>query len=203
MNFTEDGLLRSDDKFRLKTGFFHNSIENFVVNDFVNVPNRGPTAMWINRPGITKMYGWEIEGSYDLGFFYTNVSYTKAKTDQPIGEGAGAGNGDAFMIPDQYGTLDAGFRLFDEKLTLGAQARYFGKSSYAGFGTDFGQKFALPSYILYDLYGSYKLKENSELFFSVENVANKNYRVAVSGPLGENEYSGKGRSFIFGASAKF
>lgn len=203
VNFTEDGLLRSDDKFRLKTGFFHNSIENFVVNDFVNVPNRGPTAMWINRPGITKMYGWEIEGSYDLGFFYTNVSYTKAKTDQPIGEGAGAGNGDAFMIPDQYGTLDAGFRLFDEKLTLGAQARYFGKSSYAGFGTDFGQKFALPSYILYDLYGSYKLKENAELFFSVENVANKNYRVAVSGPLGENEYSGKGRSFIFGASAKF
>ncbi|HWD12305.1 MAG TPA: TonB-dependent receptor [Pseudochrobactrum sp.] len=199
VNFTENGLLRSDDKFRLKTGFFHNSIENFVVNDFVNVPNRGPTAMWINRPGITKMYGWEVEGSYDLGFFYTNVSYTNAKTDQPIGEGMG----DAFMLPDQYGTLDAGIRLFDEKLTLGAQARYFGKSSYAGTGIDYGQRLALPSYMLYDLYGSYKLKENAELFFSVENVANKNYRVAVSGPLGEDEYSGKGRSFIFGASAKF
>lgn len=199
VNFTENGLLRSDDKFRLKTGFFHNSIENFVVNDFVNVPNRGPTAMWINRPGITKMYGWEVEGSYDLGFFYTNVSYTNAKTDQPIGEGMG----DAFMLPDQYGTLDAGIRLLDEKLTLGAQARYFGKSSYAGTGIDYGQRLALPSYMLYDLYGSYKLKENAELFFSVENVANKNYRVAVSGPLGEDEYSGKGRSFIFGASAKF
>ena len=88
-------------------------------------------------------------------------------------------------------------------MALGGQARYFGKSSYAGYVTDFGQKIALPSYVLYDLYGSYKLKENAELFFSVENVANKNYRVAVSGPLGEDEYSGKGRSFIFGASAKF
>lgn len=203
MNITENGLLTSDDKFRLKTGFFHNSIKNFIVNDFVNVPNRGITAMWVNRPGTTKMYGVEIEGSYDLGFFYTNLSYTHAKTDQPIGDGAGIGNGDAYMLPDQYGTLDAGFRLFDEKLTLGAQARYFGKSSYAGFGTDFGQKFSLPSYVLYDLYGSYKLKEHAELFFSVENVANKNYRVAVSGPVGENEYSGKGRSFVFGASAKF
>ncbi len=203
VNIAEDSVLQSGDKLRLKVGYFNNKISDFVVNDFVFVPGRGSTAKWVNRPEETRMYGWEVQGSYDLGFFYTNLSYTNAKTDQPIGQGAGSGNGDAFMLPDDYGTLDAGFRFFDEKLTLGAQARYFGKSNYVGFGTDFGQKFNLPSYILYDLYGSYKIKENAELFFSVENVANKNYRVAVSGSLGENEYAGKGRSYIFGASAKF
>lgn len=200
MNFRKDGLFRDGDKARLKIGLFHNSIKDFIVNDFVYVDGRGSTAMWVNRDGTTRMKGIEIEGSYDAGFVYASLSYTNSKTDQPIGDGAGWGNGEASILPDEMATLDLGLRLFDEKLTFGSQIRYVGKGKEA---TGLGTWAETDGYTLVDLYGSYAVNEQLDLFFSVENLEDKTYGYAGSGYSGFTAMTGRGRTLVAGVTARF
>lgn len=199
-NFKRSGIFRDGDHLRFKIGYFHNDIENFIVNDFVDVPGRGLTAMWVNRPGETVMQGLEIEGGYDARFAYANFAFAKTDTDQPVGDGAGAGNGEGSVLPDTTATLDAGVRLFDRKLILGAQARYTGEGQVAQFGVGWTPT---DSYTLVDLYGSYAVNERAEVFFSVENVEDKIYGYAASSLGAHTALTGRGRTFIAGLTARF
>ncbi len=200
LNFRKDGLLREGDKARLKVGYFRNRIGNFIVNDFVDVPGRGSTAMWVNTPGTTRMEGIEIEGGYDAGIAYVNLSYSNSHTDQPIGDGAGWGNGEASIQPDEVATLDIGLRLLGEKLTLGSQIRHVGPGKEAsGMGT----WARTESYTLVDLYGSYAVNDRIEAFFSVENVEDKQYGYAGSGYGGYSAQTGRGRTLVAGVTARF
>lgn len=201
LNFRRDGLFLADDKARLKIGYFQNRIENFIVNDFVDVPGRGSTAMWVNRPGTTKMQGIELEASYDAGFVFAGLSYADTDTaDQPYGDGAGAGNGEGAVQPERVATLDIGTRLLDEKLTLGAQFRYVGKGKEVQFGTGWVDT---PSYSLIDLYASYDIGENAQFFLSVENVEDKAYGYAGSGLNNYRAQTGRGRTVILGLTTRF
>lgn len=198
-NLARDNVLSHGDALRLRVGYFSSRIDNFIVNDFVNVPGRGVTAMWVNRPGTTHMRGWEIEGSYDMRNAFVNASFTKARTDQPVGQGAGIGNGDSGILPDTYYTLGGGVRLFDERLTLGAQMRYVGEGQAAYFGS----VQPTDSYRLYDLYASYDVTETIRAHFSVENVTNVAYSYAGSGMEARELRSGRGLTARLGFTARF
>lgn len=199
-NYMRNGIWRDNDQLRFKIGYFHNSIENFIVNDFVDVPGRGSTAMWVNRPGDTAMQGIEVEGGYDVRFAYVNFAYAKTDTDQPVGDGAGAGNGEGSILPDTTATVDAGVRLFDRRVILGAQARYTGEGQVAQFGVGW---VPTDSYTLVDLYGSYAVNDRAEIFFSVENAEDKVYGYAASSLGAYSALTGRGRTFIAGLTARF
>ncbi|RWR31259.1 TonB-dependent receptor [Sinirhodobacter populi] len=207
-NFVRDGLFMPGDKARLKVGAFHSDIRNYIVNDFVYVPGRGTTAMWVNRSGTTGMDGIEIEGGYDLGFAYLNLAFTASNTDdQPHGDGAGSGNGEGSVLPDTVATLDIGTRLMDQRLSLGAQVRYVGEGKeaigdYSGSGIT-SQWTTTDAYTLVDLYGSYAVTDRVEAFLSVENVEDKKYGYAGSGYGGYAAQTGRGRTFIVGMTARF
>lgn len=206
LNWREQSLLRDGDKLGLKLGYFRNRISNFIVNDFVNVPGRGSTAMWVNRPGKTTMQGVELEANYDAGFAFANLALTVSDTDdQPFGQGAGAGNGEGAAQPDAVATLDLGTRLMDEKLKLGAQIRYVGKSRNIGYDWSVGTNgwVEADAYTLVDLYGSYAVNDQVEAFVSVENVADKAYGYAGSGVSGATAQAGRGRTFILGVTTRF
>ncbi|EKF17897.1 TonB-dependent receptor domain-containing protein [Nitratireductor pacificus] len=201
VNLHRDGVLLPDDRVRLKVGYFNHGIENYIVNDLADVTGiPWKVAKWVNVPGTTRMSGWEIQGGYDAGPFYVNASYTNADTDQPIGFGTGWGNGDAGFLPETYATVDVGLRLFDERLTLGAQMRHVGASRQAD---GMLEPKDIPAYTLYDAYGSYEIREDFNVFFTVENLFNETYAIAGSGPESIHSKRGRGRTFILGASAKF
>lgn len=201
LNYKKDGLFRAGDKARLKIGYFQSRIDNFIVNDFVDVPGRGSTAMWVNRPGTTKMSGIEIEAGYDIGFAYANLSFADTDTDdQPYGDGAGGGNGEGSVQPDKIATLDIGTRLLDEKLTLGAQWSYVGKGKEVQF---FSGWVDTDSYSLINLYGSYDISDNAQVFLSVENLEDKAYGYAGSGLNNYAAQSGRGRTVIMGLTTRF
>jgi len=210
-NIVRDNLFLNNDKFRLKAGYFHNNIENFITQGLVPIERCVgaavcwyDSAMWINVPGTTRMSGVELEGGYDAGFAYANFSYTHAKTRTPVGSFVGGGgNADIDILPEDYGMIDLGVRLFEEKLTLGGKARYVGKGTYATISFTSPQPTftEVPAHILYDLYGSYAFSQGSRVFFSVENVANKVYAVPLSGD--GVQLAGRGRTFIAGFSTKF
>ena len=214
VNVARNGVFRADDRFRVKVGYFQNRITDYITNDIVSI-DRAPgnrqdfqnSAIWVNVPGTTTMSGIEIEGSYDAGVAYANFSFTKSKTQLPYGWGVGGdvGNGDIDMLPEDYGMLDLGVRLFDSKLNLGGKLRYTGKSSFRKVID--GSLHDVPAYTLFDLYGSYNFSEHSKIFFSVENVTNQLYGLALSGDGLEDgntrvNPTGRGRTFIAGFQTK-
>lgn len=209
-NIAKNDLFFEKDTARLKVGYFDNRIKNYITNGTISMERCAgaaecwyDTAMWINVPGTTRMRGVEIEGGYDAGFAYANFSYTNATTKTPAGGMVGSGgNADIDILPKYYGMVDVGMRFFDEKLALGGKARFVGKGTYAtiSFTTPEATLTDVPSYTLFDIYGSYDFNEASRLFFSVENVANKVYAVPLSGD--GVQLAGKGRTFIAGFSTK-
>ena len=92
--------------------------------------------------------GIEMEFSYDMGMFYANVAYARQHSNQPTSftdaspevypaptrrdfYQQGHGISKVTMLPKDYGFLDTGIRLFNEKLVLGGKVRYYGESKRA------------------------------------------------------------------------
>lgn len=197
VNLTGSDLLTNGDEGWLKIGYFHNRVRDYITFDL----DTDGTMRWVNVDGTTIMKGVEIEGGYDAGKYYAGFSVTIADTAQP--EGVAAGVGDVGKLPDDFATLDLGMRFFDEALTVGGRMRYTGKSKQAYINEDMA--YNLPSYTLFDAHASWQINENAKVFFNVENVFNKDYMKANSGLM--DNYAGikngRGRTFIFGATAKF
>ncbi|WFE76470.1 TonB-dependent receptor domain-containing protein [Roseinatronobacter sp. S2] len=202
-------LWQPGDEATLRVSVFRNRIRDFIVNDFVDIPGVGfPRAMWINRDGTTTMKGVEVEGGYDSGAFYANFGVALSKTDdQPLGDGAGAGNGEGSALPKRTATLDIGVRPLDERLTLGAQVRYVGESAQAAY--DWSQ-FPAGSYwsrsdpyTLVGLYGSYDISDVAQAFFTVENLFDKVYGYPGGSSEGYQAMTGRGRTFTGGLSMRF
>ena len=78
-----------------------------------------------------------------MGRFFANLSYAYQRTNQPTNYAdasprpnnsskedilkQGYGLSRVSMLPKDYGRLELGTRWFDQKLTLGMAARYYGK----------------------------------------------------------------------------
>ncbi|SEB88001.1 TonB-dependent receptor domain-containing protein [Rhodobacter sp. 24-YEA-8] len=196
VNWRRDGLFSAEDQVRLKVGYFNNRIKNYIVNDL-----QGGVVRWVNTDGTVKSHGVEIEGSYDAGLYYANIGYSDSKTDDvPTGFGTGGGNGEGSIQPDRVATVDFGVRLLDQRLQLGAQYRYVGTGKEAEFFNGWQETAA---YDLWDLYGSYKVNDTVQAFFSVENITDKTYGYAGSGLNNYRSESGRGRTFIVGMTARF
>ena len=198
MNFKGEDLLTSGDRGFLKIGYFRNRISNFIT---YATDTDGETR-WINLPGTTRMHGIEIEGSYDAGFLFGKVNLTVADTRQPFGEGAGFGH-DIGQLPDDFATIEAGMRFFEQKLTLGGRIRYTG-SSIQAYVTE-ASSIKRPDYTLVDLYGSYDVNKNLKLFFSVDNLFDKSFWTANggTGDILSGITNGRGRTVMVGATARF
>lgn len=199
VNLRDDDLFMPGDTAHAKLGYFRNRISNYIT--YADEDGDG-VAQWVNLPGTTRMQGVELEGGYDMGRAYANLSVTIADTDQPIGAGAGFGN-DVGTLPDDFATIDVGARFFEQKLTLGGRVRYTGDSIQVFF--DKKDTMERPAYTLVDLYGSWKIGKNFNAFFSVENLLNKSYWNANTGTsdIFTGITNGRGRTIIVGATARF
>lgn len=198
VNLRGDGLITAEDMAYLKAGYFKNRITNYIT--YATDPFDDATR-WVNLPGTTTMEGIELEGGYDAGVVYGRFALTVADTRQPLAEFAGIGN-DVGRLPDDYATLDAGMRFFEQRLTLGGRVRYTGDSIQAYVDEESSVK--RPSYTLVDFYGSFKVTENARLFFTVDNAFDKAYFVAGSGTTSVTDITnGRGRTIMIGATTQF
>lgn len=198
VNLRGDGLLTAEDMAYLKAGYFKNRINNYIT--YATDPFDGRTR-WVNLPGTTNMEGVELEGGYDAGFLYGRFALTVADTRQPLADFAGVGN-DVGRLPDDYATIDAGMRFFEQRLTLGGRIRYTGDSVQAL--VDAENSVTRPSYTLVDFYGSFNVTENARLFVTVDNAFDRAYFVAGSGTTSISEITnGRGRTIMIGATTRF
>lgn len=158
-NTYKKGLFTQDDVLGVKLVGYRSFIKNYIHNVYGVWWRDGVVPTWAssndfrfniahqNYQPIVKKSGAELELNYDMGRFFANVSYAYQRTNQPTNYAdasprpnnaskedilkQGYGLSRITMLPKDYGRLELGTRWFDQKLTLGLAARYYGKSKRA------------------------------------------------------------------------
>ncbi|EGT76589.1 TonB-dependent receptor domain-containing protein [Haemophilus haemolyticus] len=158
-NTYKKGLFTQDDVLGIKLVGYRSFIKNYIHNVYGVWWRDGVVPTWASSNGfrftiahqnyqpIVKKSGAELELNYDMGRFFANVSYAYQRTNQPTNYAdasprpnnasnkdilqQGYGLSRITMLPKDYGRLELGTRWFDQKLTLGMAARYYGKSKRA------------------------------------------------------------------------
>lgn len=157
-NTYKKGLFTQDDVLGVKLVGYRSFIKNYIHNVYGEWW-KNDVPIWADSNGfrftiahqnykpIVKKSGVELEINYDMGRFFANVSYAYQRTNQPTNYAdasprakntsnkdilkQGYGLSRITMLPRDYGRLELGTRWFDQKLTLGMAARYYGKSKRA------------------------------------------------------------------------
>ncbi|TDN44045.1 TonB-dependent receptor domain-containing protein [Haemophilus haemolyticus] len=158
-NTYKKGVFTQDDVLGVKVVGYRSFIENYIHNVYGDWSRDGVLPEWAsvnsfrltiahqNYQPIVKKSGAELELNYDMGRFFANLSYAYQRTNQPTNYAdasprpnnasnedilkQGYGLSRITMLPKDYGRLELGTRWFDQKLTLGIAARYYGKSKRA------------------------------------------------------------------------
>lgn len=158
-NTYKKGLFTQDDVLGIKLVGYRSFIKNYIHNVYGVWWRDGVVPTWASSNGfrfniahqnyqpIVKKSGAELELNYDMGRFFANFSYAYQRTNQPTNYAdasprpnnaskedilkQGYGLSRVSMLPKDYGRLELGTRWFDQKLTLGLAARYYGKSKRA------------------------------------------------------------------------
>jgi hemoglobin/transferrin/lactoferrin receptor protein len=194
-NIKKDGLLTEGDMFRMKANYYYQNIENYIT-----VFNNDNYVFWFaNNPGTSVVQGLELEVAYDAGFVFGNLSYTHANSDLPETQN---GLGTASYLPENYATLTAGARFFEQRLTVGGRLSYVGETrGGSGF---FGTAAAdWDAYTLVDAFANYTFDNGLDLSANVTNLFDKAYTPASSNISGFTGDTGRGRTFLLTAKMQF
>lgn len=213
-NVLRDDVLTAGDKVRFKASYFRNRYDDFIIVS--DVPDSFGQQHFTNIDRAN-YHGFELSGSYDTGAFFAEGAFTKYLTAEYCTpqEGCVLPRIDAILAnvtpptyvpPEWSGSVTAGVRLFDEALTLGARAHF----SSTRIGTDWppalqsnpgliGLNYTWPEFLVFDVFGSYKLSEDTLLSFSVENVTDQYYY----GPLATTGMPSPGRTARVGFTHTF
>ena len=127
-NAYKHGNFFEDDIFGLKFTFFRSKVSDYIYNRFWK---DGYYLRWMNDDEKANFRGFEIESKYDAGFAYANLSYSYQKSQHKFADTQAVEFGGAYFgqtqfakLPKHSAVLDIGARFFDEKLNLGAIAKY-------------------------------------------------------------------------------
>lgn len=201
VNVLRNGVLTEGDALRLKANYFSNDVENYITS--ARQPKGPPyVAMlqFVNIPGTTRIKGFELEANYDTGDVFGGISYARTQTHLPFGMWSdGYSIGEINGLPNYTLTLSAGFRALEEKLTVGGQLRYVGKSKglKPPFGPDMRE---FDGYALADAFVTYKHSDNATFFLNIENLTNEAYKPAH---IMDTRLIGRGRTVTGGLTVKF
>lgn len=222
-NTYKKGLFTQDDVLGVKLVGYRSFIKNYIHNVYGVWWRNGVVPDWAATNGfrftiahqnykpIVKKSGAELEINYDMGRFFANFSYAYQRTNQPTNYAdasprpnnaskedilkQGYGLSRVSMLPKDYGRLELGTRWFDQKLTLGMAARYYGKSKRATIEEEYinGSHFELKTTkgrnyyavkktedikkqpIILDLHVSYEPIKDLIIKAEVQNLLDKRY----------------------------
>ncbi|WP_109317162.1 TonB-dependent receptor [Pseudovibrio ascidiaceicola] len=194
VNISLDDKILANDRLRMKISYFTRKIDNYTaqgpvwdIDPATSLPKAIGTQ-YVNFLDTVGMQGFEIEALYDAGLFYGGVSASRTYTDLP--ELARYADKDPYTSPELSGSivlinaapqtklnLDAGFRLFDEKVVVGGRMKYVKPDTQVGV---LASGYEATEYTIVDLYGSYEFNENATLRVDVSNLGDVAYVDALT-----------------------
>lgn len=223
-NIFKDGLWREDDTLRFKLNYFHSKINDYIYNEQYYLCEtdtglmftcpieyaNGAYGLYANTPGKSTIKGYEIEGSYDIGRFFTAFTWTRTETTLPRDFMAEFGVGRISDLPETYWDLTLGSRWLNDALVVGTKISHTGASLAPG-GFDMDTQQLVDQKLrknpkLVDVFATYAFRKDALLSMMVTNIGNKQHSYALSrATLGSpmDAGTGSGRTYSLGLSMKF
>ncbi len=201
-----------DGKVQAGFTYFDSTLENEIFSYFGGVlppgcaaPGPGRNTV-CNRPTESTQQGFEVFGKAEIGAGFTvNVSYTDLDAQE---------NGfQEIRRPPQIASVSVNWRSADDRYGLNATARYQGVNQDSNFSIltpamfnndpDFrvlpappANRVELPSFVLLNLAGDWRINDRFEVFGRVENALDEDYFEVIP-------YRTSGRAFYAGLRARF
>lgn len=207
LNILRDAIFFDGDKFRFKAVRFDNTYEDYIIRK-----RRWDGLYSWDNIDKAEFRGYEFSAAYDAGYAFIEGTFTKYDhisycddplPNQPHCDFGVAGTDYGLMsVPPKYsGSVTAGMRLFEETLTMGGRAYFFGQR-YGGYKLANGAVNSPVYYdakTIFDFFGSYKVNEMFTVDLSVENVGDAYYL----DPLSTGLIPSPGRTVRMGLTATF
>ncbi|WP_347974306.1 TonB-dependent receptor domain-containing protein [Foliimonas ilicis] len=213
-NLSMDNLVADGDSLKLKVGYFHNTVDDFLYrkSDRVEIiPGYFLTQLSIDNLEKAKFSGLEFSGQYDAGSFsaaasatyYTDFSFCRTAATC-INSSLGSDYATNHVPPKFSASLTLSQKLLEDRLTLSGRATYHGKRAAAFEPVASGANpliAAIPwnSVLLFDAYAEYKLSDQAKLTLGIENLTDQYY----VDPLSIALVPAPGRTIKFGFSGTF
>jgi len=203
-NVNRTGLLTADDALRFKAAWFDNTYDDYIIRETRPGYTNAQPYWWDNIDKAVYR-GFELSGSYDLGWTFVEGAYTRftdivyCHPDTACGSGNGRDFGANYVPPDYTWNLSAGVRLLEEKLVLGAKVNAVSEQKIVTnvAGTNMSAVWS-PTEI-YGLFGSYEVNENLSINASVDNLFDTYYLDAMASV----KMPAPGRTISLGVTGRF
>jgi hemoglobin/transferrin/lactoferrin receptor protein len=163
VNFKYDDVFSKGDKFRAKATVFQNKVDDYIGGVFSPTPLPNGQYQYQNI-AQAELEGVELEAAYDarrwfIGVAAHHIEGTDLTSGQPL-----------LTIPADQLTLTAGVRLLDERLVLGARARFVAAQDRVPTG-------ATPAseYVVADIFAQYNHSDDLAFNLNIDNVFDKAY----------------------------
>jgi hemoglobin/transferrin/lactoferrin receptor protein len=203
LNILRNDVALANDTLRFKASYFDNTYDDYIIRYLKpRVPGQaGNVYHWANIDSAAYR-GFELSGGYDARWFfvegaftkYTKIEYCPTATTCSAPKYGTVLSGSTsptasdyasnYVPPEYSGSITVGIRAFDEKLTLGARTHFagvrFGSEWTTANASRVGIDVTWPKYQIFDVFGSYKLTEDAEINFSVENITDEYYFGALA-----------------------
>ncbi len=177
VNYSRDGIIRADDRLRLKAAYFDNDIDDYIGGaqltpfppnpdpgcSFTPCPGRIPICFQYQNFANAKIRGFELESVYDAdwGFAGLSVSVIDGYTVSYDGE-----REDLLTIPSSQLTGQLGFRFLDDRLVVGGEVQFNGAPAGNPIARD---------YTLVNLFVSYQATDDLKFNARVDNLLDETY----------------------------
>ncbi|WP_162914143.1 TonB-dependent receptor domain-containing protein [Taklimakanibacter lacteus] len=194
-NIAIDDVFGEASKVRIKASYFSNEVEDYIVG-VGGLCGFRLCYFYVNADGVSKVEGFEVEASLDLGYFFAGLGYHDIKTDIATAQLPGLGY--LSYQPEEVWTLTGGIRLFEERFTIGGRIRDISETlNYKSFDPTIPDTY-YPAYRLYDLFASAKVNDHLDVFLNADNITNVKYVPAMT----TDNVNGPGTTIKIGVSAR-
>ncbi|MBX3582596.1 MAG: TonB-dependent hemoglobin/transferrin/lactoferrin family receptor [Rhizobiaceae bacterium] len=221
LNFKADDLWQPGDALRLKAAYFNNDIDNYIGLNTSISPMTDPSCPYF--PGLPPVWtpggwyvptcaqyqnyakgtidGFEFEGLYDAQWMFAGLSISLSNghtiNDDGIRESM-------VTVPPHQATGTLGFRMMENRLTIGGELQYNASADYTTLNEDGDlESYFVGDYTLVNLFASYEANENFRVDFRVDNLLNANYESALNAATLTSPLYEPGITAKIGATLRF
>lgn len=193
INLLRDGLFTDGDSARLKLAYFDNHVKDYLTRTTIQLQG------WVSAPVIENIdradfKGYEISAEYRTarffselsGSYYTYTNFCHRNRAYPTrnAECHAGGVVDSYasnhIPPRASAALTLGTHQFDQRLTAGSRVGYTGHRPMLEAAGSIIPVVDWGSYVLVDLFASYRLNNHVVLDLGVDNLTDRYYMDAMT-----------------------
>jgi len=179
INGAFSNVFAADDTLSFRAGAYHNEVSDYIEGVFDPI---GGTYQYQNIANA-RLWGLEFESAYDAGWIFAGLAASYGRGDNTTADEP------LISIPADKVVSTLGFRLLDEKVTVGG--RWFAVADQHRVPSGSPITATSESYDLVSLFASYAPNDFLSFGINADNIFDEEYRTLL------DAYNSPGRSIMF------